>query len=191
MAGGQEYQLCTDPSKYDTHFEYATKRSPMKRKKILKNIFIGLIVLFILIQAVRPTKNSGVADTDKDITHFVQVPDTIHKIFKTSCYDCHSNHTNYPWYAEIAPSSWWLASHVNKGKAELNFSDFAQYTPRRMKSKLSAIADQVANGEMPLNSYLLLHADARLSKKQIQMITNWTDSAKAEVIRNTAAKKND
>lgn len=154
----------------------------MKRKR-LKNILLGLLILFVIVQFIRPEKNKGLAGTDKAITHFVQVPDTVKSILKVSCYDCHSNHTNYPWYSEISPVSLWLANHVKKGKAELNFSDFSQYTARRQKNKLTSIAEQVEGQEMPLKSYLLLHGNARLSAGQIQLIKDWVDSAKAELER--------
>lgn len=150
----------------------------------MKRITAGLLIIFILIQLIRPKKNNGVAHTNQDITHFVHVPDTVMSILKTSCYDCHSNKTNYPWYAEIAPSSWWLANHIKEGKAELNFSEFSQYSYRRMKSKLSAIAEQVEKREMPLKSYLWLHSTAELSDIQIQLIKTWADSAKAELVKN-------
>ena len=155
----------------------------MKGKKLFKRVLLIFLIAFIAIQFVRPDKNSGPADSPADITHFVQVPDTILAILKTSCYDCHSNHTNYPWDAEVAPSSWWLANHIKNGKAELNFSEFGQYTARRRKSKLTSIADQVEKREMPLKSYLLLHGNAKLSDAQIQLLVNWTDSAKAEIER--------
>jgi hypothetical protein len=153
------------------------------KRKLLKRILLGLLIVLVLIQFIRPAKNNGIADTDKDITHFVQVPDTIRSILRTSCYDCHSNHTNYPWYAEISPASLWLANHVKHGKEELNFSDFSQYTPRRQKNKLTSIAEQVEEREMPLKSYLLIHGNARLSAGQIHLIKDWADSAKAELER--------
>lgn len=156
----------------------------MMKRKLLKRILLGLLISLLLIQFIRPEKNKGIADTEKDVTHYVQVPDTIRSLLKTSCYDCHSNHTSYPWYSEISPVSLWLANHVKKGRAELNFSDFSQYTLRRQKNKLTSIADQVEEREMPLKSYLLLHGNARLSSGQIQLIKDWTDSAKAELERN-------
>lgn len=157
----------------------------MKPKKtLLKGTLLGLLLLFLLIQLVRPEKNNGVADTDKDITHFVQVPDTIRTLLKISCYDCHSNKTDYPWYAEISPANWWLARHIKNGKEDLNFSDFTQYSRRRMKNKLSSIADQVDKREMPLKSYLLVHGSAKLTEGQIKLIKDWADSAKAELDRN-------
>lgn len=155
----------------------------MKRKIVLRRVALALLVIFIGIQFLRPPKNNGVADNPTDITHFVTVSDTVMRMLQASCYDCHSNKTNYPWYAEIAPASWWLANHVKEGKAELNFSDFSQYTRRRMKNKMSSIADQVRDREMPLKSYLLIHLNAELSDAQVKLITNWADSAKAELDR--------
>jgi hypothetical protein len=151
----------------------------MKRKKVVKGIALTLLLIFIGIQFFRPQKNRGAADTPNDITHFVPVPDTVLRMLKVSCYDCHSNSTYYPWYAELAPSSWWLANHIREGKAELNFSEFSQYSRRRMKTKLNSIGEQVEKREMPLKSYLLIHGNARLSEGQVQLIMAWADSAQA------------
>ncbi|HUC82329.1 MAG TPA: heme-binding domain-containing protein [Flavisolibacter sp.] len=153
-------------------------------RKLRKKILLGLLIVFVLIQFIRPEKNNGIAESDNDYTRFVSVPDTVKNILRTSCYDCHSNKTAYPWYGEVAPFSWWLADHIKNGKAELNFSDFSQYRRRRTKSKLSAIAEQVEKKEMPLKSYLLLHTSAELSEGQVKIIKDWTESAKAEVDRN-------
>jgi hypothetical protein len=40
-----------------------------------------------------------------------------------ACYDCHSNETTWPWYTNIAPISWLVQSDVERGRAELNYSD--------------------------------------------------------------------
>ena len=152
----------------------------MKRRT---KILIGILILLILIHFIRPERNNGDALGRNDFTHEIPASDTIMGILKVSCFDCHSNHTNYPWYAEISPSSLWLANHIKNGKAELNFSDFSQYTTRRQKNKLNSIAKQVEEREMPLKSYLLLHGNARLSAGQIQLIKDWVDSAKAELER--------
>lgn len=74
--------------------------APLHMKKI---VIIGLIIFFLGIQFVRPAANNGEADTHQDITHYVQVPDTVMHVLKSSCYDCHSNHTNYPWYSKVNP----------------------------------------------------------------------------------------
>jgi hypothetical protein len=103
------------------------------------------------------------------------------KILKVSCFDCHSNHTNYPWYAEINPVGWWLTHHVNEGKNELNFSEFATYSPKKKAKELEGISELVKKHEMPLTSYTLIHSDAKLSEQQINALVRWADMARAEI----------
>ena len=71
-----------------------------------------------------------------------------------------------------------LANHIRHGKKELNFNEFGSYTARRQRSKLKAIANQVKDGEMPLNSYTLMHKDARLTREQKQLIIEWVQKTK-------------
>ena len=151
------------------------------KKNLVKKMSITIFVVFILLQFIRPKKNNGLAETDTDISHFVYVPDTVLRILRTSCFDCHSNRTNYPWYSEISPLNLWLANHIKRGKKELNFSDMSQYTARRVKSKLNSIREQVEKRVMPLRSYLLLHRNATLNDAQIKLIMDWTDRAKTEI----------
>jgi hypothetical protein len=92
----------------------------------------------------------------------------------TSCYDCHSNNTNYPWYAEVQPMGWLLAKHIKAGKRELNFDEFASYSERRRTSKIRAIQVSIEEASMPLSSYTIMHQDAVLSDKEKQLILHWT-----------------
>lgn len=109
-----------------------------------------------------------------------KVPVTIEKSLQVSCYDCHSNNTQYPWYNKIQPAAWYLEEHIQEGKSELNFSEWATYSDRRKTSKLRAIIKQIENEEMPLESYTLVHGAAVLStsKKEeiIKYITNLKES---------------
>ncbi len=41
-----------------------------------------------------------------------------------ACFDCHSNEVVWPWYSNIAPMSWYVQSHVDEGRSELNFSEW-------------------------------------------------------------------
>jgi hypothetical protein len=97
----------------------------------------------------------------------------VQKILIASCTDCHSNNTRYPWYANIQPVGWLLANHIKQGKAELNFSEFGNYSSRRQASKLKAIRYSVKDGSMPLSSYTFLHQDAKLSKENKALIIEW------------------
>lgn len=147
-------------------------------RKILKYVGYALLGGLIIIQFFRPTKNIGSDQQDEDIAMVYKVPDDVHQLLKSSCYDCHSNNTVYPWYAEIQPVAWWLDDHVQEGKKELNFNLFASYTPRRQYRKLEEIVEEVKEGKMPLDSYTWVHRDAKLTTEQRASITNWAEGVR-------------
>lgn len=126
-------------------------------------------------------KNQGPAVGPKDITHVVQVPDTVLSVLRKSCYDCHSDSTNYPWYDQVAPVSWWIGNHVKEGKRELNFSQFATYTTKRQGKKLDETAEQVEKGEMPIGSYTFIHRDAALNKEQSKLLIDWAKASQKSI----------
>ena len=99
-----------------------------------------------------------------------QVPATIKNRLQVSCYDCHSNNTDYPWYSKIQPAAWFLEDHIQEGKDELNFNEWATYSDRRKNSKLRSIISQIEEDKMPLDSYTLIHKDAILSDEDKTMI---------------------
>ena len=140
--------------------------------------FIGIVILVVLVGIqffpIRTNQSTEVPTTDFVVSY--QVPENIENILHTSCYNCHSNNTNYPWYSYVQPVGWFLESHINKGKKELNFSEFGSYTVRKQKSKLKSIVNQVEKGEMPLSSYTLIHRDARLSQDQKKALVNYINS---------------
>ena len=76
---------------------------------------------------------------------------------KQACFDCHSNETEWPAYASIAPASWLVQRDVKEGRAVLNFSEW----PRPQEEAKEA-AEAVIEGEMPPAAYRLVHAHARL-----------------------------
>jgi len=118
-----------------------------------------------------------------DIRKKYAVPDTVNQILERACNDCHSNSTRYPWYAEVQPVSWWLASHVRDGKRHLNLSSFLGSRVAVQKHRMEDCIEQIDNGGMPLNSYLWIHKDAALTASQKEMLKSWCqgviDSLKA------------
>ena len=156
-------------------------------KKILKRTLQILLLAFILIQFIRPAKNRANDISNNDISKIYAVPADVEAILKSSCYDCHSNNTVYPWYAEVQPVAWWLADHVKEGKKELNFSEFATYRIGRQYRKLEAINKQVKEGEMPLESYLWIHNNAKLSDAQKLILANWVTSIRDTIKANYPA----
>jgi hypothetical protein len=143
--------------------------------KLGKKILLGLAAVAVAIQFVRPAKNDTPAGPD-DLAAKYPPPPAVKQILETACYDCHSNRTRYPWYAQLQPTGWWLASHINDGKRELNFSEFAAYAEHRRAKKLQAISDEVTDHSMPLKSYTWIHRDAKLTDAQIKLIAEWAES---------------
>ncbi|MBC9929087.1 heme-binding domain-containing protein [Chitinophaga qingshengii] len=139
-----------------------------------------LLLLFAVIQLFRPVKNQG-DDQTADISQVVSLPDSIHTLLQQACYDCHSNYTHYPWYAQIQPVGWWLANHVNEGKKELNFHEFGKYPSKRQLHKLKEMKEQIVKGEMPLSSYTLVHKEAIWTPAQQQAVINWIDSTAGKI----------
>ena len=146
--------------------------------RLAGKILVGIVIVLILIQFIRPAKNEGGGKAGGDISQVVSLPTTIGSKLKASCYDCHSNHTEYPWYSRVQPVGWWLANHIKEGKAELNFNEFGSYSKRRQLSKLKGIGESIKDGSMPLSSYLWIHRDANLSAADKKAIIDWAEETR-------------
>jgi len=157
------------------------RRDQAEGMRWIKRILLALLMVLGVIQFIQPARNQGSGILATDISKKVIVPENVQQILRTACYDCHSNNTNYPWYSKIQPIGWLLASHIRKGKAELNFSDFGSYSLRRQKSKLNGIANSVRDDKMPLSSYTLMHKEARLSEEDKKLIIDWATRTKDSI----------
>ena len=133
---------------------------------------------FIVIQFFPTTLNERDTVPQSDFMVENQVPATIKNRLQVSCYDCHSNNTDYPWYSKIQPSAWYLEDHIQEGKDELNFNEWAEYSDRRKNSKLRSIISQIEEDKMPLDSYILIHRDAILSDEDKRMIIDYMTALK-------------
>ena len=159
-------------------------------KKALKWAALAVLVLFAAAQAYRPDLSGPPVEESKSMRATAQLTPEVGAIFDRSCSDCHSSKTDWPWYSQVAPVSWWLKDHVDEGRRELSFSEWGTYAQRKASVKLKEICDQVEAGEMPLKSYLLMHPAARLSDADRKLICEWTEqerrrtsAASAEVER--------
>jgi len=146
-----------------------------------KKILWTLLIILIAIQFIRPARNQSTSISANDISRHYNVPANITDILKRSCNDCHTNNTVYPWYSNIQPFAWWLQNHVNEGKRELNFSEFGSYTPRKQDHKMEEFIESIEKDEMPLNSYLWVHKDAKLSADDKKALTDWAKQLRAEI----------
>lgn len=133
----------------------------MKTSSLIKTGAGCVVLLLIVIQFFDTDKNIAVVPSENAIEKHYRVPDHVQGILKTSCYDCHSNTTAYPWYNNIQPVKWWLADHVNSGKRHLNFDEFNSYSKEKKLKKLDEVAETVREGEMPLTSYTVVSPECK------------------------------
>ena len=146
----------------------------------MKKKFLAAAVLLLLgLQFVRPEKNvSSALHEPDDITALHPTPPEVKAILARACYDCHSDTTRYPWYAEVQPVGWWLAQHVHDGKRHLNFSQFGKYDAKRATRKMNQLVDETREHEMPLASYRLMHRDAQLFDADLAALEAWAQGVR-------------
>jgi hypothetical protein len=125
---------------------------------------ISVMVVLLVIQLVPYGRNHVnppiVSEPAWDST-------TTRDLAKRACFDCHSNETQWPAYASVAPVSWLIQHDVDEGRAALNFSEW-----QRSQKEASESAKVVEEGEMPPAIYRLMHADARLSSTDLNRLAS-------------------
>ncbi len=150
--------------------------------KTVKIVIAALVLIFIAVQFIPSGIPENKPEDDKSIANDSLVAGPVLEQFRKSCFDCHSNQTNLPWYSKVAPSSWLLAGHINEGRSYLNFSEWAAYSNREKIGLLDDIRNEVSSGKMPLKSYLLIHGEAKLGSAETSAILKWADEAMAGII---------
>jgi hypothetical protein len=150
--------------------------------KAVKIILSALAIILIVIQFLPSGMPDNRTEDEKSIVFSSLVTEPVLTQLRKSCFDCHSNQTIFPWYSKLAPSSWFLADHIKKGRSQLNFSEWETYSRREKVGQLEDIVDEVKSGEMPLKSYLLIHRKARLGKEEISTLSEWAEETSAKIL---------
>ena len=142
----------------------------------LKHVLLFLLFAFVAIQFIPPERNVGGSEPPAALVRRFPVPVEIGTVLRSSCFDCHSNTTVYPWYFNIQPVGWWLADHVKEGKSHLNFDEFLNYALPRQYHAFEEVREMIERDEMPLASYTLLHREAVLTEESSFLILEWSDA---------------
>ncbi len=144
--------------------------------KILKKILVGALIVLVFLQFYRPEKNDA---EYRDITSFeaeTKPTTEIKTILDSKCYDCHSNKTEYPWYAEVAPFSLLIANHVEEGNEHFNVSQWDTYDDKKKDHKLDELIEEVEEGAMPEEGYALIHGG--ITEVEKEALLAWTKRAR-------------
>jgi hypothetical protein len=148
---------------------------------MVKRILYALGISLLIIQFIRPDKNIASGPYNNDIQKTFPMNKQVSESLQRACYDCHSNNSRYPWYNNIQPVAWWLQHHINEGKSELNFNEFATYTPQKQDHKIEEIAEAITDGWMPLGSYKFIHKESNLSEEEKQAIIAWVNESRTRL----------
>lgn len=135
-----------------------------------------LLVLVLLIVGIQFIPFGVPAEVPTKAESALEAPAEVATILQRSCYDCHSNKTTFPWYSDIAPVSWFTKYHVKEGREHMNFSTWNDY-PDEKKAKYLEKIPKAIKSKMPLPSYLIMHADAKLSDADKKAIEDWATEA--------------
>lgn len=149
---------------------------------------LGLLALLLLGIQLVPNElpevhiyNSG------DLIQSGLVSEDVAALLKTACYDCHSNETQFPWYAKVAPSSWLVAKDVKEGRESLNFSHWEDFNLMQQLGKLDDIAIEVDEGRMPMDIYVKMHREAKLTDAQRRLIVAWAEDTMDRLVEASEA----
>jgi hypothetical protein len=148
----------------------------MRKLNMIGWLAVLVVAIVLVIQVIPVERNVSTVPPGQSFEKTEKVPANVAAILKVSCYDCHSNNTRYPWYSVLQPGAWFMARHIKKGKEELNFDEFNDYSKRRKKAKIKSIISQIEKEEMPLKSYLLLHPDAGLTPNKKKVLLQFFQS---------------
>ena len=156
-------------------------------KKILNRAFLGGALLLLVLQFFQTDKNNPPSDPTQDFIAMEQPPIEVAELVEEACYDCHSHKTEYPWYTNVAPLSWWITHHIKEGREHLNFSTWGTYEVGKKEHKLEECAEEIREAEMPLKSYTWTHTEARLTPEQVDLLVRYF-SSKEQLYRQLGQK---
>ncbi|MRI82815.1 MAG: cytochrome C [Nitratiruptor sp.] len=140
--------------------------------------YLAILALIFAAMQLIPSYPKENPPTDPSLE--IELPPDLMAIIRRSCYDCHSNQTRWPWYADVAPMKWIVRRDVQEGRKALNFSIWKSYSPERQKELKAQIFRSVILA-MPLPQYLWLHPEAKLSKEERERIQMWASDGKGYI----------
>lgn len=132
-----------------------------------KKIAFGVVAIVGLAQLVRFGHENPPASGPAKLAPEVE------PLLRRACFDCHSNETRWPWYAQVAPVSWLVQRDVVDGRKHLNFSTWGTLPDDRRARKQRGVGKAVTSGEMPMWIYVPLHPEAKLTAEEKERIAAW------------------
>ena len=141
--------------------------------KMLNYILGAFIVILFLIQLIPVNRENP----EFDVKYDFDAPVEVREIVVNSCFDCHSNQTDWPWYSYVAPMSWLITSHVNEGREQFNFSEWLKYPEEKQQKIKAEMIEEIEEGDMPLPGYTMLHSNTEITDEKLIVLKAWAFAA--------------
>ena len=154
----------------------------MNRRRVRGAVLL-LAAAWLVAALVTPRPVNPAVTSSSTLDAHLDVPGDVQAILRTSCMDCHSDETRWPWYATVFPASWLLARDVAEGREQLDLSRWSGYSVFEQADLLDEICIRTGGRTMPLPSYRWLHPDARLSDAQVKRLCAWTHREVAHLMK--------
>ncbi len=129
--------------------------------RIFTKLILVALVVFVLIQAIRP----GIPA--KSATAELQAPPEVRQILQKDCYSCHSDERRLAWFDEVEPAYWLVRHDILKARAHLDFSTLGSKPAAVQKATLYEAVNMIQLGAMPLPQFVALHPDAKVTPAEL------------------------
>lgn len=152
-------------------------------KKFLTKKNIGLVLLLVLVisQFIPIDKTNPPLEPANDFLVLTNADAKMATLFQSSCYDCHSHTTEYPWYTNVSPFSFWIAGHIRNARKNTNYSTWGDYTKNEKLARLQTTIEVISEKRMPAASYMMMHAQAKLSDENRTEMVDWLTKVQNEL----------
>jgi hypothetical protein len=147
-----------------------------------KRVLPSLLVVGLAMQSFGSARTNPASDPGGDVRRTLSVPPDADAMLTRACRNCHSNDTRWPWYAYVAPVSWFVIGHVNQGREHMNLSQWPDL-PEDAADLLGTLCEEVREGRMPPPSYTWVQGEARLSDAERTRLCDWANQAAAQLMQ--------
>ncbi|MCC6938182.1 MAG: heme-binding domain-containing protein [Flavobacteriales bacterium] len=144
---------------------------------MIKRILLALLAITLVAQFFQPDRSAPAIDPAKDMLAMTNAPADIQALVVGACYDCHSDRTDYPFWAYVTPINFIIQRHIDEGREELNYSRWDLFAGSEHAAKSG---EEVAEGEMPPANYARMHGHAQLSGAQKDQLIAWLNATMGE-----------
>jgi hypothetical protein len=128
----------------------------MRRLLAFTAVLVAAVFVIVMQYHQRPS-NLRLIYPDATLDARLHPAPEVQRMLHQSCYDCHSEEGNWPWYSHFWPGSKLLEMDVHEGRARLDFSEWDRLSPEMSKIRLMDACRMMTENKMPVWYYRPMH----------------------------------